>query len=545
MEIQVLSNTNPMNRSLSRCDLRPNSLPAQIAPRRVASINPFIGNFFKFAAAIISVMLVGSAFAAPATGVLDETHPGVWAVMAAQAEVTQDLMRKAEILGTAVGVNATGFPVLMIYVDRDSPNTSRVIRDLPREFRGVSVQVHLTDKFRAMAHTAKQTPPIQLGTSGGWSKDLANGFCCGGTLGSLVKIGSTQYILSNYHVFESDIVPGGNGIVATTGDPIIQPGLIDLNCSANGAQTVGTLVKKSSLPGSNVDCAIAKVVPGMVRTDGAILEIGTISTTTVGAFVNQAGKKSGRTTGLTHSSVSGLNATVSVAYDNECAGGTAFTKVFTGQIVVANSGNHFLNSGDSGSLMVEDVATKPRAIGLLFAGSNTTAIANPIGQVLTFLGATMVGGGTTDTNDFNGDGHPDYVLYNANTRQTAIWYLNNNVRIAGANGPTLPGASWSLVDVADFNGDGHPDYVLYNANTRQTAIWYLSNNVRIAGANGPTLPAGWSLMGVADFNGDGHPDYVLYNANTRQTAIWYLNNNVRITGANGPALPAGWSLVEP
>ena len=25
--------------------------------------------------------------------------------------------------------------------------------------------------------------------------------------------------------------------------------------------------------------------------------------------------------------------------------------------------------------------------------------------------------------------------------------------------------------VTDFNGDGHPDYVLYRASTRQTAIW--------------------------------------------------------------------------
>jgi hypothetical protein len=112
---------------------------------------------------------------------------------------------------------------------------------------------------------------------------------------------------------------------------------------------------------------------------------------TTSAAINQAVKKSGRTTGLTHSSVSGLNATISVTYDNECAGGTAFTKTFTGQIVIANSGSKFLNSGDSGSLMVEDVATNPRAVGLLFAGSSTSAIANPINQVLSFLGATMVG----------------------------------------------------------------------------------------------------------------------------------------------------------
>jgi hypothetical protein len=240
-------------------------------------------------------------------------------------------------------------------------------------------------------HTGKQTPPIELGTSGGWTYDLANGYCCGGTLGALVNIGGQQHILSNYHVFEADIVSGGNGRSATTGDPIIQPGLIDVNCSSSGAQQVATLVKKSSLPNSNVDCSVAKVISGQVRTDGSILEIGTISSSTVGASLNQAVKKSGRTTGLTRSSVSGLNATISVTYENECAGGTAFTKTFTGQIVVTNRGSKFLNGGDSGSLMVEDVTTNPRAVGLLYAGSSSTAIANPIGQVLSFLGATMVG----------------------------------------------------------------------------------------------------------------------------------------------------------
>ena len=317
-------------------------------------------------------------------------------------------MRQPEILGTAVGVDAAGIPVLTVYVDRDSANAGEVIRNLPRNLGGVGLQVHLTDKFRAMSgpppghghggggvsHTAKQTPPIQLGTSGGWSKDLANGYCCGGTLGSLVLIGGQQHILSNYHVFESDIVAGGNNTVATTGDPIIQPGLIDVNCSVSGAQSVATLVKKSSLPGSNVDCSIGKVVSGQVRTDGSILEIGTISHSTVSAAINQAVKKSGRTTGLSRSAVSGLNATVSVTYDNECAGGTAFTKTFTGQIVIANGGSKFLNSGDSGSLMVEDVTLSPRAVGLLYAGSSTSAIANPIGQVLSFIGGKLTGTAT-------------------------------------------------------------------------------------------------------------------------------------------------------
>ena len=129
----------------------------------------------------------------------------------------------------------------------------------------------------------------------------------------------------------------------------------------------------------------------MVKTDGSILEIGTLSAQTIAASVNQAVKKSGRTTGLTRSTVSGLNATVSVSYENECAGGLAFTKTFTGQILVANRSSKFLGAGDSGSLMVQDVTTRPKAVGLLFAGSSTLAVANPISQVLSFLHGTMVG----------------------------------------------------------------------------------------------------------------------------------------------------------
>ena len=326
---------------------------------------------------------------------LNEHHSRVKAVLDVQTDVTPGLMGQAGVLGTAVAVEDTGETTLIVYVDQDSPGRGRFMRGLPPQFRGVGVRVELTEKFRAYAgNTAKQTPPIQLGTSGGWSRDIANGYCCGGTLGSLVKVNGAQYLLSNYHVMESDIVPGGNALVAATGDTIIQPGLIDAGCSVTKAQTVGSLVRLSSLPASNVDVGIAAVFPGMVNTSGSILGIGTISASTVSASLRQAVKKSGRTTGLTTSKVTGLNATVSVAYQNECAGGAAFTKTFTGQIVVANSGNTFLNSGDSGSLLVENTKTNPRAVGLLFAGSSTSAIANPIGQVLQFL-STKLGGTVT------------------------------------------------------------------------------------------------------------------------------------------------------
>ena len=144
--------------------------------------------------------------------------------------------------------------------------------------------------------------------------------------------------------------------------------------------------------------------------------------------------------------------------------------------------------------------------------------------------------------DFNGDARPDLLLFNAGTRQTAVWYMNNNVRIGNANGPTLPGG-WSLASVADFNRDDHPDYLLFNNATRATWIWYMNNNVRIGNAFGPTLPAGWTVVALGDFNSDGYPDYVLFNANTGGTIVWYMRNNVRIGSATGPTLPAGRSVA--
>lgn len=327
-------------------------------------------------------------------------NPEIQPVLAVQKTHTKRLLLETDVIGTAVTLDEDGTPAMMVLV------TSQTAADrMPLNIDGVRVKVVLTDPIVAMKgrpggggggggkvdHKAMQTAPIQLGTSGGWRNDLANGYCCGGTLGALIQVGGNKRILSNYHVFEADIVNGGNGTTARNGDYIIQPALIDVGCNANNAQNVATLVVSRSLPNNNVDCSSANIISGMVDESGAILEIGTLSASTVGAFVGQDVKKSGRTSGLSRASVSGLNATVSVRYDNECAGGVAFTRTFTGQILTTNKGSKFLKGGDSGSLMVEDVTSNPRAVGLLFAGSNTLAVANPIDDVLGFLNASMVG----------------------------------------------------------------------------------------------------------------------------------------------------------
>jgi hypothetical protein len=338
-------------------------------------------------------VILGLPVSLPAAGGPEELtieHPKVKEVIAVQERFTRGLMAQPEILGTAVGQGADGV-VLVIYVNNETKNLEEVIGAMPAVLGGKRVRAEPTEPFRAfrkpggggVSHTAKQTPPIQLGTSGGWANDIANGFCCSGTLGGLVSVNGVQYILSNYHVLEGDGEPAGT--------PVIQPGLADVSCNASAAQVVANTSGIKSLPNGNVDAAIARVVSGMVLTDGSILQIGTISRSTVTGFIGQAVKKSGRTTGLTTSTVSGLNATVSVQYESSCAGAAAFTKTFTGQIVVANRRSSFLNSGDSGSLLVENVSTNPRAVGLLFAGSSSSALANPIADVLVFFGATMVG----------------------------------------------------------------------------------------------------------------------------------------------------------
>ena len=327
---------------------------------------------------------------------LGPDNPNIKSLITAHTAMSHEIMGMSNVIGTAVGHDDTGTPGIVIYVNKNAKDLD--LSTIPNTLHGEKIIVVPMEPFHAftanippVSHTAKQTIPIQLGTSGSWSYDLANGYCCGGTLGSLISINGIQYIMSNYHVFESDIIPGGNKRVSTTGDPIVQPGLVDDSCSLVAGTPVATLNKLSSLPKSNVDVSIAKVKPGMVNPTGAILEIGTINKLTTLPYLKQAVKKSGRTSSLTHSKISGLNAMIMVMYENECAGNIAFIKVFTGQILIDNPSSSFLASGDSGSLKDEDGAYNQRAIGLLFAGSTTVAIANPITEVLNYIWKTTGG----------------------------------------------------------------------------------------------------------------------------------------------------------
>ena len=232
------------------------------------------------------------------------------------------------------------------------------------------------------AAAQNQTSSNNYGVSGGNTSDISKLYCCSGTLGSLVKDNNgVQYILSNNHV----LARSDQGAV---GDDISQPGLIDNGCRV--AELVGDLSAWAPL-GSNVDAAIAALRSGAMNSTGSIEDIGVPCSNIVNATVGMSVQKSGRTTGHTTGSVSSVNTSVNVQYQKSCGMGKKFTVSYTGQVVITPGS--FSAGGDSGSLIVTNDANK-NPVGLLFAGSSSSTIANPIGQVLTRLN-TALGGGRT------------------------------------------------------------------------------------------------------------------------------------------------------
>jgi hypothetical protein len=236
-------------------------------------------------------------------------------------------------------------------------------------------------------HQAVQPRPIQLGVSGSSIDYIDGGYCCGGTIGSLVEdINGTQYILSNNHV----LARTNRGV---PGEDIIQPGLIDVGCGQDPQDVVADLTGYVPIQfsGSNVaDAAIAEVRAGQVDGTGSILGIGPTGSTTLPASIGLKVKKAGRTTGVTFGEVGAIDVTAKVIYSKRCGGNGGPTATFVNQILITPG--TFSDGGDSGSLIVEDVATSPRAVGLLFAGSTSYTLANPIGPVLSAFGVAMVGG---------------------------------------------------------------------------------------------------------------------------------------------------------
>jgi hypothetical protein len=286
-------------------------------------------------------------------------------------------------------------------------------------------------------NATEATLPIKLGSVGEnlLDNNTANTACCVGTLGSLITRGTTHFILSNNHVLaRSDLgvngeainqtrtCGGGTSVGALAGHSVLKPTANDATGCVQ--PTTATLC---GLAPDNVDAAIASA-NGNVDSVGTILELGAATTTDIGDLppsstlgtpaIGLAVAKSGRTTGLTCSSIQALNGSVAVDYDASCGGATAFQSHFTNQILV--TGANFIESGDSGSLLVESATARP--VGLMYAGGGSTAVANPITDVIAVLNTRTSAGLGLIT------GNPDHAV---SCQQTQA--VPNSKQIGGAS----------------------------------------------------------------------------------------------------------------
>src|SRR5262245_16089728 len=232
-----------------------------------------------------------------------------------------------------------------------------------------------------LADAQYQTRNMHFGVSGGNVNNISRAFCCSGTLGSLLTAGGTQYILSNNHILadQDQAVPG---------EDISQPGLID-----NGCQPATIVADFSSavMLGNNVDCAVAALRAGTMDSSGFIEGLngtgGAPSTAIASPAVGLAVQKSGRTTGHTTGTIGAIDTSVKVQYQIRCGQGKKYFINYTNQVLINSS--TFSAGGDSGSLILTNTGSCAHPVALLFAGSSSTTIGNPIGEVMTKMSAAL------------------------------------------------------------------------------------------------------------------------------------------------------------
>ena len=317
--------------------------------------------------------------------------PSLNAAMAAQESVTADWLAMDGVIGTAVGRDLSGDYVVKVYL------TALGMAQLPASVAGVPVQFEITGPIRALnepaladgapvAAAADEVDrranfprPVPIGVSTGHTGVTA------GTLGARVTDGGQVFALSNNHVY-------ANNNEARPGDPLLQPGVADggrnptdVVATLHDFQEIAFCSNRFQCPLNQMDAAIALTSTDDVGFATPDDGYGSPRDTPLEATLGTKVQKYGRTTGYTHGTVTGINAVIDVSY----RGGTAR---FENQVLI--SGNGFSAGGDSGSLIVSEgfLAADRRPVGLLFAGSPTSTIANPIDIVLDRFDVTIDGG---------------------------------------------------------------------------------------------------------------------------------------------------------
>lgn len=301
-------------------------------------------------------------------------------VMDLQDRITGAFFRNPEVVGTGTGIDENGNPSIVVYTlskveqraDVTIENVGRGERPtaLPLAVDKVPVIAKVTGMFKAYADdpTSWFPRPVPIGVSTGHTDITA------GTIGCRVKDSQGNvFALSNNHVY-------ANSNEASIGDNVLQPGPYDGGSDPGDA--IGTLYDYQPISFSEnneMDAAIALVSSSTVGTATPPSGYGTPSSSIKTATIGLKVKKYGRTTGYTFGAISELNVTVDVCYESRGPVNCVKLARFVNQVTITPG--TFSSGGDSGSLIVTDDGNND-PVGLLFAGSSTHTIANPIGVVL-------------------------------------------------------------------------------------------------------------------------------------------------------------------
>lgn len=209
---------------------------------------------------------------------------------------------------------------------------------------------------QSLAVHSKRERPIMAGTS------ISHLYITAGTLGGyFLDKDNDVVLLSNQHVIAGELMKGPFGKAPKKGNVTIQPGTFDggtINDTFAHLKTWVPLKKKDNLE----DSAIAKIddVSQIINEIKDLGKINNFGKAKIGMKV----QKVGRSTGHTKGRIISVNTSVCVDY-----GG--ITRCFNNCIVTT----HMSEGGDSGSILLDD---SMNAVGLLFAGSETVSIYNPI-----------------------------------------------------------------------------------------------------------------------------------------------------------------------
>jgi len=239
-------------------------------------------------------------------------------------------------------------------------------------------EVYGTPLTRIVTGKLSITPPLRIGNirirrvrpaPGGVS--IGHYMVTAGTLGCLAEDREHNiYILSNNHIL-------ANSNNARPRDPIYQPGPYDGGTISDKIAELNRWVELRLNYVNHIDAAMASPISER-DVDPEILGIGRVHGIS-DPRINETVYKSGRTTGVTKGYIRVIEAFVKVDY------GPLGTLYFDRQILIEPG--RFSSGGDSGSLILNE---KRKAVGLLFAGSESHTVANPIRLVMQGLNLTGI-----------------------------------------------------------------------------------------------------------------------------------------------------------